>query len=235
MNIFKAAYLPVTIPTAIFLVVIFFLALRAYKVYADVNGYKVFWEELSQSTSKNEFITVTLGDSTMQALGATKPLDGVAGKTMALTEKQLGKKVQMINVSVSGAKVKDLIEHQLPKIEGIEPDLVIVSIGANDAIRQSDIKDFESNYETLIKTLPLEKTVFANTPDVVNRTQYQRVFQKLADENNLNVAEVYENVYLHRNDPFVYGGDFFHPSSKGYSYWFNAFKPEVLKIINKKS
>jgi len=186
---------------------------------------------MSAATTTNEFVIVALGDSTMQALGAKRPQDGVAGRVANLSEKRFGKEVRVVNLSVSGAKLGELVKEQLPKAKDIKADLIIVSIGANDAAKKSDLDNYAKYYNQLISAMPLEKTVFANTPDVINRDQYEKIFQRLALENNLKVAKIYETVYPHRNDPLMYAGDFYHPSSKGYLYWYQAFKPEVLKII----
>lgn len=234
MSVIKPGYLALYVLGGVILLIIAVLAYRAFRVFTSIPRYEKYWQErAAEPVNKGDFQIVAIGDSTMQAIGASRPEDGVVGRAERLVRERTGKNVHVFNVSVSGAKVAEAVENQLPKITDIKPDLVLVSVGANDSIKKTNLDEYKKSYQQLIKAMPSDITVFANTPDVDNRNQYQKIFRELAVENNLKVAEVFEYVHPHRYDPRVYGGDFFHPSSKGYGYWFDAFEPQILAILNR--
>jgi len=232
VSLIKPGYLVLYVLGGIILLIIAILAYRALRVLTSVSRYEKYWQERAvEPVEGGDFQIVAIGDSTMQAIGASKPEDGVVGRAEKLVREKTGKSVHVFNISRSGAKIDEVVKNQLPKIADREPDLVLVSVGANDSIKKTDLDQYKMSYQQLIKAMPSDITVFANTPDVDNRDQYQKIFRELTNKNNLNVAEVFEYVHPHRYDPRVYGGDFFHPSSKGYGYWFDAFRPHINDIL----
>src|SRR3990167_10556955 len=51
------------------------------RVYLSVKGYAKFWQEQANKPRvEGEIKLVALGDSTMQAIGATRPMEGVVGQ-----------------------------------------------------------------------------------------------------------------------------------------------------------
>src|SRR3954451_19239022 len=80
---------------------------------------------------------VVLGDSTAAGQGATYE-DGIA----VLTARELAKTriVMLTNLAVSGAKTRDVLAVQLPAAERTRPDLVLISVGANDVTHLTRIR-----------------------------------------------------------------------------------------------
>jgi lysophospholipase L1-like esterase len=234
MTLSKPGYLPLYILGGVLFLIIAVLAFRAIRVLLSVKGYERYWaSRAAEPVEKGDFQIVAIGDSTIQAIGATDPLDGVVGRVEEFVKNKTSRETHVFNVSRSGAKIGEAVKNQLVKVKDRQPDLVIVSIGANDAVNNISLDQYRQSYKNFVKTLPRDKTIYANTPDVANRPEYQKIFEEEVIAKGQNVAKVYENVLLHRNDPRVYGGDFFHPSGTGYGYWFNAFKPEVDEILKK--
>lgn len=199
---------------------------------SSVRRYEQYWAGLAQKpANKTDFILAVLGDSTMQAIGASRPEDGVAGKAAQLIERHTSQQVHVVNLSKSGARVAEVVDLQLPKLGSLQPDLILVSVGANDVKNKTAIQNYEDAYQALVGSLPRTKTIYANTPDITNRDDYEKVFQRTAKRKKMLVAPVYEKVYPHRNNPLIYGGDFFHPSSKGYAYWFEAYQPGIEELL----
>lgn len=203
-----------------------------YAVIRSVPMFKQYWNDQAQKeVPDNAIRLVALGDSTMQGIGASKPGEGVVGLIADYIQSVTGRPVHITNISVSGARVKGALSDQLPKFNTLSPDIVIVSISANDANNMVDKANFERDINELYAALPSARTVVSDVPGVDHRDDYQPILLQAANKRNLHVAPVYETFRPHENSFSAYAGDFFHPSSKGYAYWFDAYKPYVDKIL----
>ncbi len=77
--------------------------------------------------------------------------------------------MKLINLSVSGAKVADVTNNQLPQLQGLKPDLVTIEIGAND-IKGFDAVKFEADMKALVTQLP-GNTYISDVPAFTGRAQ----------------------------------------------------------------
>jgi lysophospholipase L1-like esterase len=173
---------------------------------------------------------VVLGDSTAQGLGATGPYGGYVGQTLHELRRTTGKHWRVLNLSVSGGLIRDVIAGQLPQIDGYQPDLVTCGAGANDILYSSPGKLF-SDLRALLAAVPRD-TVMLDLPLlsgfwwIVGRmsvpyiTRINRVIREVADERSLRVAEVSR----HFIPPWAgkFSVDNFHPSQDGYRDWSRA-------------
>src|SRR5262245_45994125 len=74
---------------------------------------------------------VWLGDSTAAGVGASSS----SGALPSQVADGLGTSgTSVTNLAVSGARVADVLADQVPKVAGVRPDLVLISVGANDTI-----------------------------------------------------------------------------------------------------
>ena len=64
-----------------------------------------------------------------------------------------GRPVRVVNLSVSGARLREALQLQLPKLRKLHPDVLTVSIGAND-IAGFDAERFERELRELYSALP---------------------------------------------------------------------------------
>ena len=78
---------------------------------------------------------VALGDSSITAPGI-EDLDSTWVRRVAIAL-SAQYRVELISVAVGGSKARDVITGQLADAMALEPDIAIVSVGANDAIRGS--------------------------------------------------------------------------------------------------
>jgi hypothetical protein len=76
---------------------------------------------------------VVLGDSTAQGLGAPGPESGYVGQVLAELRQRTGQRWRVLNLSTSGALIRDVLQYQLPRLPAV-PDLVTCGIGANDIL-----------------------------------------------------------------------------------------------------
>ena len=173
---------------------------------------------------------VVLGDSTAQGLGAPGPRGGYVGQTLYQLRRTTGSHWQVLNLSVSGALMRDVLADQIPLLDGQRPDLVTCGAAANDILYSAPGKLF-GDLRTLLAAVP-EDTVMLDLPllsgfwGIVGRmsvpyiTRINRVIREVATERGLRVAEVSR----HFVPPWVgkFSVDNFHPSQDGYRDWSRA-------------
>jgi acyl-CoA thioesterase-1 len=178
---------------------------------------------------------VVLGDSTAQGLGAPGPRGGYVGQTLYELRRTTGRHWRVLNLSVSGALMRDVLAEQIPRLDGQHPDLVTCGAGVNDILYSAPGKLF-GDLRTLLAAVP-EDTVMLDLPllsgfwGIVGRmsvpyiTRINRVIQEVATERRLRVAEVSR----HFVPPWVgkFSVDNFHPSQDGYRDWSRALVEAV--------
>jgi lysophospholipase L1-like esterase len=94
---------------------------------------------------------VALGDSSITAPGI-EDLDDtwIRRVAKAFTDQY---RVELVAVAVGGSKARDVVEGQLAEAVRLEPDIAMVSVGANDAIRATSPSSYRADTETIADTL----------------------------------------------------------------------------------
>ena len=191
-----------------------------------------YWQDkANEPVPDNAIRLVAFGDSIMQAIGADKPEDGIAGRVAEYLYDKTGQPVHVTNVSVGGATIQDIINHQLPSVDLSQADLIIIAT-ASDLEGRVPLDRYRASLHTLLQALPSDKTVFSDLPIEPGRDAYQAVFQQAADERGIqraNFAKVF-NGEGRRLD--IFSWLFPHLNSQGYYSWFLAFRPEVDKVMD---
>ena len=123
------------------------------------------------------------------------------------------------------------IDKQIPQIAQYKPDLVTIEAGAND-IPQFDEKQFARDFTELAGLLPTG-TYVSDMPYFGGRISKNR--EALAasasiytsvQPHNLRLVHL-QNVTRDRDSFRDYAVDLFHPSSRGYQNWADAFWVEI--------
>ncbi len=94
---------------------------------------------------------VALGDSSITAPGVAD-LDNIWIRRIA---RQLGSeyRVELISLAVGGSKAHDVVEGQLSEAIRLRPDLAVVAVGANDALRGVSPERYRRNLESIVAGL----------------------------------------------------------------------------------
>jgi lysophospholipase L1-like esterase len=175
---------------------------------------------------------VWLGDSTAAGVGASSP-DAALPRLVATG---LGAPVELRVLAVSGARVGDVLEDQLPAVG--EADLVFVSVGANDVTHLTRRDDVERRYRRLLEALP-GSVIALGVPDMGaiprlaqplralvgwrGRTIDGAVRSAVLDAGALYVDIAGETGPEFRREPGRYfAADDYHPSDDGYRLWAEA-------------
>jgi len=94
---------------------------------------------------------VGLGDSSMTGPGIEK-IDNIWIRRIARSHADRHY-VELISLAVGGSKAQDVIEGQLAEAVGMAPDIAVVSVGANDAIRGGTVSHYLSNMHQILERL----------------------------------------------------------------------------------
>ena len=192
-------------------------------------------------------VYVALGDSTGIGLGARNGGGYVERLFARIEQKRSGS--TLTNLSAAGATTADVVNKQLPQLEGRQATLVTVCIGINDLLRGSETQQFAEDYETLIAKLkqPGRLIVIANLPDVTSAPamkamaneslrlrleQFNKAIGEIAQRHAVLMVDLYkssgETLGSH---PEFFSPDGLHPSDLGYAQWAEAMWVVIEKAI----
>jgi lysophospholipase L1-like esterase len=191
---------------------------------------------------------VILGDSTAAGVG-TDEEHGIARQTTRQLE--TSHRVEMTNLSVSGARIGNVRREQLPRAERLHPDLVLLSVGANDVIHLTSVASMRSDLRAIVKRLrianPMVAIVITGSPDMGappriprllrgiaawKTRQVNRMFIAEAASLSLTFAPIAERTGpLFRNDHSLFAADRFHPNDRGYALWIPVLNEALNKAL----
>ena len=196
---------------------------------------------------------VWLGDSTAAGVGASSSAralpsqvaDGLAVRNPSSGDGLAAPDVSVAVLAVSGARVADVLADQVPKVAGLRPDLVLISVGANDTIHLTGRGAFRHSYEELVRALPPGvPVVLLGVPDMGAIPRFAQPLRAVAGWRGRNLdaevrwvaartGAVYADIAGPTGPPFrrnpgrYFAADDFHPSDAGYGLWAEA----VLKVL----
>jgi acyl-CoA thioesterase-1 len=225
--------------TAVIVVAILLEVIALLHEKSSVDSFANYWTQQNK-TASGTFTYVALGDSTAQGIGAGKPTDSYVGLLAERVAKQTGKKVRFINLSVTGAKISDVLNEQLSELAHYKPDLVTIEIGANDLANYNPTQ-FSAEFKQLAGLLP-KGTFVSDMPYFGGRIRkndqalaasvYIRKEVAAHDLHIINLQQLTRERQSIRN----YAVDLFHPSSAGYVNWADAYwvaiKPTLTEPSN---
>ena len=197
---------------------------------SDCAAFASHWQaHNSRVLTETGPLWVVLGDSTAQGLGAPSPEGGYVGQVLAELRLRTGQRWRVLNLSTSGALIRDVLGDQLPRLPA-GPDLVTCGIGVNDILYTAPSKLF-GDLRALVAALP-DETVVLDLPlpaglwGIIGRisvpyvARINRTIHEGARARGLPVAEV--STHFLRPWGGKFASDCFHPSQAGYRDWTRA-------------
>lgn len=182
-------------------------------VQAQVEPYAREWERHNRHALASAGpLWVVLGDSMAQGIGASAYDRGWVGQLAGSMPEH-----RLVNLSVSGGRVSDLLERQLPAMEslGVNPDLVIVVIGSNDLISRRLRPGLPTVLAELLRRLPVG-SVIGNQPGTRSGAlEYNRMVDEAVAARGLVLAEFRDPRTRHWKGKL--SADRFHPNDLGYT------------------
>ena len=200
---------------------------RLWQLRRSVERNRAYW-----SVPRGEpggILYVALGDSTAQGIGASGPERGYVGLIAGRLRAATGRPVQVVNLSRSGAHVRDVVAEQLPRLVGLSPDVVTVAVGAND-ISHYDAERFRADVDALIAGLP-PGTVVGDVPWFMHGGTGRRSGEAAAyiatraAARGLAVARLHQAMRDRGWTSMLtdFAADWFHPNDRGHRLWAETF------------
>jgi lysophospholipase L1-like esterase len=188
---------------------------------------------------------VVMGDSTAVGYGVSRVEQSCAYQ-VARAWAATGRYVHVINIAVSGARLGDVVAEQVAQLSGFNPELVTISIGANDATHGTSPEAYQEQLAVLIAELQSHqaRVLMANTPDMYQvptlplplallagwraRRQNQALVGTRMPQ-SIHIVDLYnEGKLIYRGNKNLYAADLFHPSEVGYRVWAKVFKKVLI-------
>lgn len=192
---------------------------------------------------------LVLGDSTAVAVGGSYE-QGLAVET-AKHLAQGGRRVELTNVAVSGARLQDVLTEQIPRADLAAADLVLLDVGANDVTHLTLSSSIERDFERIVTTLLRRncgmKIVVTGSPDMSTPPRIprllrgltgrrsralNRIAQRIVRQHELTFAPIAERTGpLFARDRTLFSADRFHPNDRGYATWIPVLKDAIDQAL----
>lgn len=177
---------------------------------------------------------VAVGDSSLTAPGI-EDLDEVWLRRLVRRYAE-SHHVELISLGVGGSRARDVIDGQLDAAADLRPDIAVVTVGSNDAIRATPVRRYLTDMERIVARLEeasgavliLGMGDLGSIPRLPPSLRpYLRRRSRLFDAACVRVAGRHRHtVKVHTRgrmvsafyeDPALFGGDQFHASAKGHA------------------
>ena len=176
-----------------------------------------------------------LGDSSVTAPGVAGPHEIWVSRVCSRLA--ASRHVVLRSFAVGGSKADDVLDSQLNEALAFGPDLVFVSVGANDAIKGVPLNRFAANLDRLIGSLSATgATVVQSGVGVLGTIprlypplstlmsrrarRFDRVHWEVAATHGTTVVDQRsDDAAIWNNDRTLWAADSFHVSAAGHARW----------------
>ncbi len=184
----------------------------------------------SSTVSTSSKTIIAIGDSLTIGLGL--PIEDNYPSQLERSLRALGYNYTITNAGISGDTSAWLLSRIDWVLDGVNPDFVILCIGANDAFQWKSVADIEKNIRSIIekiraKNIPI---VFAGMKAPFNmgveyRNQYDSMFPRLAKEYKLDfIPFLLEWVALNQK---YNQDDRIHPNRE----WYTIVVKNIMEVL----
>jgi lysophospholipase L1-like esterase len=179
---------------------------------------------------------VVLGDSSVAGVGADAAEDTLTyGVAKALSDQY---RVSLHALGVSGSRLGHVVREQLPQVEGLDPDIVLVCVGTNDVTHGTTVREARRQLRLLVEGLarvaPDARVIVSGLPPAETSAAFHRPLRDLIGLRALLFTRLYRaELTPHGISVFdiakltkaafhgkreMFSADLFHPSSAGYAF-----------------
>lgn len=176
-----------------------------------------------------------LGDSSVTAPGVTGPEE--IWVSLVCSRLADSRHIVLKSFAVGGSMAHDLIADQMDDAISFQPDLIFVSVGANDALKGVPLRRFEKNLDHLIGRLAdTGATIVQSGVGVMGTiprlypplstmmsgraTRFDRAHRRVAAKHGTWVVDHRsDDASLWHRDRSLWASDHFHVSAAGHARW----------------
>lgn len=189
---------------------------------------------------------VVLGDSSMTGPG----LERGSQIWIARVADALPWSTELISHARGGSRVRDVLERQVDVALAAEPDLVVVSVGANDALHATPLRTYSRLLRELLDTLSAAAPVVSlGIGDLSVIPRLPRTFRPVVARRSAAIDRAHTLAAADRDRVVrvpvpklsdhhfrgraheLFAADLFHPNEHGHSLWAELFGPYVRRAV----
>lgn len=210
--------------------------MRVLRVWRSVDAHRDYWALPVGPAGGLRY--VALGDSVAQGIGAASPQRGYVSLVADRLAHASGQPVQVVNVSVAGAVLRDVVDQQLPRLAALDAALITVDVGGNDMF-DYDRQTYERDVADLVAGLP-PGSVVLDIPAFRHGERKRRA--RAAAKVMTQQARAAGHVPVPLHDAMErrgwtavltdYAADCFHPSNRGHRVWADAVWSTVQPLAH---
>lgn len=205
----------------------------ARKAGEQDRHHRAHWAEVHDGTSTY----VALGDSAGVGVGVDDPARSYVGIIARRLAETTGHTVRTVNLSVSGATAKHVLDAQLPRLAELPtPHFVTCVVGGNDVAWARTFREgvFARDMHAIAALLP-EKSVMGLLPRFVHwpykgrAEKANRAIREAASANDHTVADIHTATTRLSLRTYLgtFASDYFHPNEAGHALWADAVWPHL--------
>ena len=210
-------------------------------------------QSLIKKLGRERFTYIAMGDSTVEGIGATEKAKSFAWVIYDVLKKE-NRSTKFYNLGKSGARIKDIIDNQLQQALDLNPDFVLISVGANDLRARTKLADFERDLKYLVDAIMSHtpaKLIINSIPDFSGLSsvpffirfyvrnmvkKFNNVLRRQASESQASFVDLHSGGSIFtKNYPELISSDGFHPSDLGYAFWAAAIISQAGELFFKKN
>ncbi len=155
------------------------------------------------------------------------------------------------NLGVNGFTSQNVIDLELPRLEGLRPDFVSLLIGVNDVVQGVPPARYRENLARILDALLARvapgQVVVVTTPDYTVTPAgadfgnpavqsaairaFNGILSQVAAERGVTVVDIYDLSLRAATDRTLVAGDGLHPSGAQYALWVARIGPAVQSIL----
>jgi acyl-CoA thioesterase I len=165
---------------------------------------------------------------------------------------RIGELDLVANLAVNGYTSGDLIERELPAVEGHAPEFVSVLIGVNDVVQGVPDATYATNaaviLDRLLELVPPDRILCAATPDYTRTprgadygdperqsdgiVRVNAILREACEQRAIAFAAGTFEISLQAgDDPALVASDGLHPSGEQYRRWVDAIEPLMRHLL----
>jgi lysophospholipase L1-like esterase len=157
------------------------------------------------------------------------------------------------NLATNGFTSRDVIDIELPALDGYDPEFVTLLIGVNDVVQGVPLEDYERNVvvilDALLERLPAERIVVLAIPEYtvtpqganygdppVQRAAIQAsnaTMERLVAQRGIAYVDIYDLSLRADVDRGLVADDGLHPSGAQYALWVERLLPVAEAAIGR--
>ena len=165
---------------------------------------------------------------------------------------RIGELDLVANLAVNGFTSGDLVDRELPALDGHAPEFVSVLIGVNDVVQRVPDATYAANaaviLDRLLQLVPADRVLCAATPDYTRTprgadygeperqsdgiVRVNAILREACEQRGITfVAGTFDVSLQVSDDPALVASDGLHPSGEQYRRWAEVLEPVVRGIL----